>query len=514
MSTAVITAVDHRHEADLVAGLEGQRGIEVVRRCADVAELLSVAAAGAAEVALVSGGLRGVDREVIRALAGHGVAVLGVLAPGDEAGERTLRQLGVSTIVRAGTPAADVAASIIALSGAGNPSGPESGKGTGRSFAAGPDVPRSAGAREGNPGHATREGSPGHATREDRTALGHPDRDLPPDPFLDNDIGEGSLDHDEVSQSGDGTSLHGVPGEVLGVALSESRLEESPATVVALWGPLGSPGRTTLAVTLAAILAAREISVLLIDADTHGASVAQVLGLIDESPGIAAAARLSDQGSLDLASLSRVSPEVSPRLRVLTGLPRADRWPEIRSGAMEDLLTVARRLAQVVIVDCGHAMEDDEELSYDTAAPRRNAATLSALAEADLVLAVGAADPVGLQRLVRGLGDLTHVGVAHRIVVVNKVRASAAGSRPERAIREVLERFSGLHELDFLPWAPGECDAALWAGRSLVEVAPGAPLTLAISRLADRISPAPSVSRSSTLRRGQSRRGVRARARG
>ena len=37
------------------------------------------------------------------------------------------------------------------------------------------------------------------------------------------------------------------------------------------------------------------------------------------------------------------------------------------------------------LLDLGFAIEDDEELSYDTAAPRRNAATLAGLAGVAIV---------------------------------------------------------------------------------------------------------------------------------
>ncbi len=261
----------------------------------------------------------------------------------------------------------------------------------------------------------------------------------------------------------------------------------TPLTVV--WGPTGAPGRTTVAVTLAAQLAAGGVRTLLVDLDTWGASVAQVLGLVDEAPGVAAAARASEQGTLDVPALARLAPEVVPGLRVLTGLPRADRWPELRSAAVEDVLRLARGVVEHVVVDVGFAVEDDEELSYDTAAPRRNAATLAALEAADHLVVVGAADPVGLQRLVRAVQDVAVLPSPRPTVVVTKVRASVAGRRPERAIADVLGRFAGLDAVRFLPWAPDECDAALLAGRSLVEVAPRAPLTRCVAELAVALDP-------------------------
>jgi Flp pilus assembly CpaE family ATPase len=68
-------------------------------------------------------------------------------------------------------------------------------------------------------------------------------------------------------------------------------------------------------------------------------------------------------------------------------------------------------------------------------------------------------------------------------IIVNKVRAAVAGPRPESAIAGVLGRFAGLGQVHFLPWDPDACDAALLAGRSLVEQAPEAPLTKAIGDL-------------------------------
>ena len=90
---------------------------------------------------------------------------------------------------------------------------------------------------------------------------------------------------------------------------------------------------------------------------------------------------------------------------------------------------------------------------------------------------------------------------------MNKVRASVAGRRPERTIRDVLGRFAGMEEVRFLPWAPDDCDAALLAGRSLVEVAPESALAVAVADLAALVEPrVPSRARARGVRR--SRRAV------
>lgn len=255
--------------------------------------------------------------------------------------------------------------------------------------------------------------------------------------------------------------------------------------LVAVWGPTGAPGRTTVAVGLASELAALGRPAMIADADTFGGVVAQMLGLLDESPGLAAAARAANNGQLDLPGLARHARQVQPRLRVLTGIARAERWTELRPAALEVVWSLARRLVDVTVVDCGFSLEQDEEISYDTTAPRRNGATLLTLERADVVIAVGTADPVGIQRLVRGLSDLREaVPGADTRVLVNRLRRSSIGGEPEQQVRQTLARHAGVTRLTFVPYDRAGCDAALVQGRTLAEVASDSPARRAIASLA------------------------------
>ncbi|WP_020016487.1 hypothetical protein [Promicromonospora sukumoe] len=294
---------------------------------------------------------------------------------------------------------------------------------------------------------------------------------------------------------------------------------DRPGAIVAVWGPAGSPGRTTTAIELAAALAgvgaaaprrtgllrrSRPLppphgssTVLLADADTYASSVTSRLGLLDDAPGLAAAARAAGQGNLDVVTLAGHSPVVLPGVRVLTGITRASRWPELPGSSLDLVFQRCRELAAWTVVDCGPVLEADELLMYDTRAPQRNGATLSALQAADVVVVVGAADPVGLQRLVRGLEDLRDASVpvpAARVVVVNRVRAAAVGRRAEAQVRDALARYGGVGDAHVVPDDPAGLDAALLAGRVLAECAPASPARAAFEGLADRVrglAPAP-----------------------
>ncbi|HZG94878.1 MAG TPA: P-loop NTPase [Mycobacteriales bacterium] len=262
-----------------------------------------------------------------------------------------------------------------------------------------------------------------------------------------------------------------------------------PGRVIAVWGPTGAPGRTTVATALASELAAAGDETLLVDADVYGAAVAQVLGLLDEAPGIASAARLANLGSLDVPALAGLARGVAPRLRVLTGIARAERWTELRPAAIEAVLALARKLTAFTVVDCAFCLEEDEELSFDTSTPRRNGATLAVLADADVILAVGSADPVSLQRLVRGLSRLADaVPGADPVVVVNRVRPSLLAGDPHREISAALERYAGVVPTGFVPYDLKAFDAALMAGRTLAEAAPSSPAGTAIRAVAAQLA--------------------------
>lgn len=398
----VATAIGPAQEAAVAEYLSAAGDITLVRRCADLSDLLAVAEAARVSVAVVSAGFPGIDRSAVARLRECGVTVVGVVSPWDE---------------------------YDALSAWSVPSAP---------LEAGP---------------------------EELLALVRA-AEVP--------------DRDEVA------ARIATPASPA-LAASEGDTEEAEeGIVVVVWGPPGAPGRTTVAVNLAAELAAGGVSTLLVDADTYAASVAQHLALLDEAPGVAAATRLADAGRLDVRSLAAAAPVALPDLRVLTGLPRADRWPEIRDESFTHVLQVARSLAAVTVVDVAAPLEEDEDLSYDTRAPRRNAATLAALRTADRIIAVGAGDPVGLQRLVRGLADLAAIGKNDAEVVVTKVRSTAVGSHAETVIADSLDRFAAVTAAAFIPDDRTALDGALLAGRVLRECDPSSSARLAIADLATR----------------------------
>jgi MinD-like ATPase involved in chromosome partitioning or flagellar assembly len=254
--------------------------------------------------------------------------------------------------------------------------------------------------------------------------------------------------------------------------------------VITVWGTHGAPGRTTLAVEVACALAGGERRVALVDADTHAPSLALATGLADEGPGFAAACRQAERGALTVAELTRIAASLGD-VDVLTGVNRPGRWPELSATRVLAALEGCRDWVDDVVVDVAASMERDEEIVSDLVdGPRRNAATCAALAAADLVIAVVAADPVGVARFVRAWPDLRAViGTAPVRVVVNKTRPGALGIDARGQIRRTLERYAGVSEVSFIPWDSKGTDAAMLAARPIAHVSPRSAIATAVRRL-------------------------------
>lgn len=99
--TAVLTALGNRWDSAVATHLEASREVRLVRRCADLADLMATAASGLGSVAMVSEDLRGLDLTVVAGLRVSGILVVGLSVPGDEGSERRLRQLGIPVVVPA-----------------------------------------------------------------------------------------------------------------------------------------------------------------------------------------------------------------------------------------------------------------------------------------------------------------------------------------------------------------------------------------------------------------------------
>ena len=414
--TVMTAVVLSQFEAKIVSDFDNRKdGVVVVRRCVDIAEVLSVAYSGLARALLISADMPGLNRQVVEQLRIAGVCPVAVIDPmaSSEVQDR-LSDLRLHDVVAADAGSVAIATAL-------------------RTAVIEHQFPVS-----------TAMGDAGSAYR------------LPPPP-------RGDEPFSPRSQPASGPR----------------------GTVVAVWGPAGAPGRSTVALTLTDEGSRLGVPSLLIDADVYGGAIAPMLGLLDEAPGLAAACRSASNSSLDTATLAKIAVSVGPNFRLLTGISRVDRWPELRPSAVTDVVDAARRLAPLTVIDCGFSIEQDEEISYDTAAPRRNGATIAALESADRILVVSAPDPVGVSRSIRALADLGElIPTAPSLLAINRIRSSLFTADAAGQLEGAFRRFSGRGVDLFIPDDPKGVDAAVRSACTLAEAAPSSPARDTIRELA------------------------------
>lgn len=413
MNVGLLLAVPDDRESELVrlADTPGT-GLTVVRRCADLAELVAAARAGLGGVAVVSVEVDGVDRTAVAAIQEHGVPCV-IIAPRAESPR--CEAMGAAQVSAAEDDPARWVETLQAVA---------------------QGVRNRAGAQPS-------ARAPGAVT-----------------------------DHDE----GAAPAAEATAGDDRG------------GRVVVVWGPRGAPGRTTVALNLAAELHRLDGPALLVDADTEAPSVAQALGLLDETSGIAAVCRAAAQGRLETADLERVCQRLEDGMLVLSGLTRPDRWRELPGSSLSVVWERVREVAGWTVVDVSAGLDEPGPAQ----GRRRHEAGASALTAADVVVVVGAAEPVSMTRLVRALAELDERGLLRpgleATVLVNRVRSDAAGARPREAVRESLARFAGILDPVIVPDDRSACDTAMLGGRSLLETEPGSPAREALLALAEQLT--------------------------
>lgn len=156
--------------------------------------------------------------------------------------------------------------------------------------------------------------------------------------------------------------------------------------VVAVGGP--TPAASTVALGLAGLLAKRTPTVV-IDANDVAPRVAQLLGLAP-LPNLATAVKTEAAAMVDQC-------QASADFWVLAGLGEAGvQWRDVGFRPCRTVIAALSRSFGATVVVTGPVIEDLGRMGVD-----RFAASRAALAEADAVVAVGAASPAGVVDLTR-----------------------------------------------------------------------------------------------------------------
>jgi MinD-like ATPase involved in chromosome partitioning or flagellar assembly len=237
--------------------------------------------------------------------------------------------------------------------------------------------------------------------------------------------------------------------------------------IVAVGGPPGV-GRTEVAIQLA-IAAARGTGVVLADCDDVAPAVAQRLGLALE-PNLRTAIDAVEHGRGDLGSCFQQCN--GTKLSILGGIPNSTSWMQVRPSEVLRVVDRLAAVAEIVVVDGIGSLQD---LGGPT---RGRFATARALAiEADVLVAVCDASPVGIARLLAWIVEARALAPSTAIVVAVNRAPSAAFRRGE--LYEEIASSIDVAEVAFVGTDSHVVDAA-WDGRPVSR----GRFTRTISRLA------------------------------
>jgi MinD-like ATPase involved in chromosome partitioning or flagellar assembly len=221
--------------------------------------------------------------------------------------------------------------------------------------------------------------------------------------------------------------------------------------IIAVTSPHGSTGKTTVSINIALELAAEKFSVLLIDADLEGPSVANYLCLSELPAGLVGALRIASQHRFDQSQLERLSIKIpKSSITVLPGVI-SNQALELNSESIQAILEVAKASYDFVVVDLG-ALKTKQEFDLTSEIVRLS----------DQVVFVALADPIGIFRLLRVEQYLLSLNEQPKLLL-NRTRNSVI-SQAKSEIKTTLAGLGLIEASAFLPDDPVHVDQATRLG--------------------------------------------------
>lgn len=230
---------------------------------------------------------------------------------------------------------------------------------------------------------------------------------------------------------------------------------------ICIWGPSGSPGKSTLALNVACEVASGGKRVLLIDLDSYSASLGAMIGISEPGPGVSAAARLVGQGRLDAEQFLRLTVQYQVGkgiMSILTGLGSELRWPELTGERVRGIISCASQSYDFVILDVASPLEGG--LKHVGGVVDRNVSTRTALEVCAQSIVVFNADQIGVKRLCESF-EQVNLLAKNPILVANRFRTTALGSGAKQQIMEAVLEICQAEVNWFIPEDRTSCDRAV-----------------------------------------------------
>lgn len=267
---------------------------------------------------------------------------------------------------------------------------------------------------------------------------------------------------------------------------SGSSSDQTPASgqVISVWGPPGSTGRSTVAISIADELARAGTSCALVDADLQAPAIDQLLGITAGGGSLAWALRHAAHGDLTRRTLLEHMPLTGAGVRLLLG---ASGGSSLRPSLWESVCRHLETAVETIVCDMGVLDVNGPRWLADPA----EQALAQTVMRSEARVIVGTADPVGLARLTRHLQGAADAGLmAHGRCVVAITRLRPDDADAAAFVSSVLApRALGLGaQVVALDDDARVCSVARSRARTIAEVAPKSRLRQELRQLATLVA--------------------------
>lgn len=212
----------------------------------------------------------------------------------------------------------------------------------------------------------------------------------------------------------------------------------------------GGTGKTRLALELGYQFA-KDSKTLVVDTDTYGPAITQLMQFPPESHGLLEICREVERGNdLTLAQLE-IFKQITSHLFVLPGLTKSSRWVDLRVAALNSFWDQMLSNFKYVVVDNGPIFEPEPAIALDIALPKRNLVTTSAFSQAKKVALTTRADSVSVTRLIKGVIENQKLFADKEVVV------AVLGSTNPKLLKEAIASIalhSGLRNIGAIAYEP------------------------------------------------------------
>jgi MinD-like ATPase involved in chromosome partitioning or flagellar assembly len=217
------------------------------------------------------------------------------------------------------------------------------------------------------------------------------------------------------------------------------------AKVFTIWGPLGSTGKSTLALNLAYEFALLGQRTILLDLDTYAPSLSQLLPVQESTSGLAGAGRLIRQGRFKPEELERLSINIKHgriQFRLLPGLPNSNRWSELTPETVQQLLAICSLNFDVIVMDVASNLED--ALTAPESPTSRNTLTRTAIKLSSKVITVLTPTQLSISRYLNAYSALDELQKSRTLILngdtANQQLANAIRSLTKERIQAQIPR--------------------------------------------------------------------------